>query len=105
MKRLSNYYSSYVSSSADVWEYHDADFNALPELGYKVEPGVNVTLPASPDDHDQIWFAPAGDMASNNATILRNGNNINKTAEDLIWNVNSGFSIVYDATISSWVVM
>jgi hypothetical protein len=85
-----------------VWERKTAAFTAESWHRYTVAAGITVTLPLSPSAGDQVWFAPLGDMTASAATIARNGNLIMGLAEDMTWDMNAGFSLVYDSTNGDW---
>jgi len=69
---------------------------------YLINSNLTVNLPVSPEDTDQIWFSPAGDMITNNTTIGRDGNKIMGLSEDMDWDANTSFSLVYDDLNSDW---
>lgn len=70
--------------------------------GYKVDAGLVMTLPPSPSDNDRIYFSPLGNMTSSPATISRNGNNIMGLAEDMTWDANVGFGVIFDSINNDW---
>ena len=63
-----------------------------------------VTLPASPAAGDYVYFIDAGNWATNNLTVARNGSTIEGSATNLIFDV-AGLMIqlIYDG--STWQVM
>jgi hypothetical protein len=64
----------------------------------------NVTLPASFADQDWIDFVDVGmAMNTNPVTILRNGNNIRRLAEDLILDVSSDSLRLVARTSLGWI--
>lgn len=79
-----------------------SNFTASAGYIYKTDTGLIVTLPSSPSDNDRIYFSPLGDMTSSNTTIDRNGNQIQNKSENLIWDVNNAFGLIYDSTNGSW---
>lgn len=84
------------------WQRKTTDFTAESGNGYLVNAGVTVTLPASPVGSDRIWFSPLGDIAASNGTIGRNGKKIMGLEEDMTWDANTGFSLIYDDTNGDW---
>jgi len=64
----------------------------------------SVTLPASPNNGDQISiYDYAGTFATENLTILRNGNPIESLAENLVCNVNgAAFDLIYGGATIGW---
>lgn len=85
-----------------TWSRKTANFTASAQEAYKVDSGLTVTLPGSPNDNDYILFSPLGDMTSSATTIDRNGNNIMGLAENMTWDSNSPFALVFDSTNSDW---
>jgi hypothetical protein len=64
----------------------------------------NVTLPASFSDQDWIDFVDVGlALNTNPVTILRNGNNIRRVAEDLILDVSSDSLRLVARTSLGWI--
>ena len=63
-----------------------------------------VTLPATPAAGDYVYFIDAGNWATNNLTVARNGSTIEASATDLILDV-AGLMVqlIYDGT--TWQVM
>ena len=84
------------------WSRQALSFTAVSNKKYTVIPGADPTLPVAPSDEDQIWFSPLGDMVTTNSTIGRNGKTIMGLAENMDWNANVGFSLVYDSTLGDW---
>jgi len=68
--------------------------------------GFNVTLPATPNEGDEVHFrfVNGSDPSVNNVTFLRNGSEIEDSATDLVWNVASPkyFSLLY-LTDDGWI--
>jgi len=63
-----------------------------------------VTLPSSPSQGDYVQFADgAGQLSTNSVTIVRNGSNIQSTADDLELDVdNYGFTLVFTDSTNGW---
>jgi hypothetical protein len=68
--------------------------------------GVTVTLPGSPNVGDSVRFVDvAGNFATNNLTVARNGNNIMGAASDLTASTdNEGFLLVYSGATYGWIL-
>lgn len=68
--------------------------------------GFNVTLPATPNEGDEVHFrfVNGSDPSVNNVTFLRNGSEIEDSATDLIWDIASPkyFSLLY-LTDDGWI--
>ncbi len=77
-------------------------FTAVAFGKYGVAAGVTATLNSSPIDKDRVWFIPLGDMSVSNATIGANGKKIMGLSEDMAWDVNIPFSLIYYATNGDW---
>jgi hypothetical protein len=85
------------------WKRKTTDFTAEISKSYKVGAGVTVTLPTSPSDNDQIWFSPLEDIETTNSTIARAGTEkIMGLSENMTWDANVPFSLVYDSTNTDW---
>jgi hypothetical protein len=64
----------------------------------------NVTMPASFADQDWIDFVDVGlALGTNNVTILRNGNNIRRVAEDLVLDVSADSFRLTGRTTLGWI--
>jgi len=62
-----------------------------------------VTLPATPAAGDYVYFMDAGNWATNNLTIARNGSTIEAVAENLVLDVKGLMvQLIYDG--STWQV-
>jgi hypothetical protein len=102
-RKLSDMYPYVIAPPIEQeWERKTTNFTAESGKGYTVGTGVTITLPANPADHDRIFFAPLGDMTTSNAIVNRNGKKIMGLAENLIWNIKTGFSIIFDTTNTDW---
>ena len=76
----------------------------LTDPPYSSGGAFNVTLPASFSDQDWIDFVDVGmALSTNNVTILRNGNNIRRVAEDLILDVSSDSLRLVARTSLGWI--
>ncbi len=84
------------------WYRETSNFTVSVNTGYKVASGVVATLPSSPSNNDEVRFSPLGDMTAANGTIARNGNTIMGISEDMVWDMNVGFSLIFDGTNSDW---
>ena len=63
-----------------------------------------VTLPATPAAGDYVYFMDAGNWATNNLTVARNGTTIEASATDLVLDVKGLMvQLIYDGT--TWQVM
>ena len=64
-----------------------------------------LTLPASPSVGDTIQIIDvAGNFATNNVTIGRNGNKIQNLSEDLVLNLNNAaVTMIYSGSTFGWV--
>lgn len=67
---------------------------------------VTLTLPASPTLGDEVRIIDAaGNAATNNITVARNGSNIMGLAEDFVININeAAFGLVYFNATRGWVL-
>jgi len=67
---------------------------------------VDLTLPATPSEGDTVGVCDAAGMATTHTiTVLRNGENIRGTADDLVIDVDdSGFVLVYTDSTEGWVI-
>jgi len=63
-----------------------------------------ITLPASPGVGDEVQIMDAtGTAATNNITVLRNGNKINGLLEDAIIDVDMDMaSFIYAGSVTGW---
>lgn len=88
-----------------------SDFSAVLNTGYFVDTSsgtVQVTLPASPNTGDEVHVIDsANNAATNNITIVRNGNPIASSASDLTVAVNgAAFRLIWSGSSSfGWVLM
>ena len=67
---------------------------------------VTLTLPSSPSLGDEVRIIDAaGNAATNNITVARNGSNIMGLAEDFVININeAAFGLVYFNATRGWVL-
>ena len=88
-----------------------ASFNAVVNEGYFVDTSSNVltvTLPSSPSVGDEVHVIDSSNSAAtNNITIVRNGNPIASSASDLTVAVNgAAFRLIYSGSSTfGWVLM
>jgi hypothetical protein len=63
-----------------------------------------ITLPASPGVGDEVQIMDAtGTAATNNITVLRNGNKINGLSEDAIIDIDMDMaSFIYTGSVTGW---
>lgn len=84
------------------------NFNAAKGFGYFVDVtsgAITITLPASPvlGDAGIVITHFKGDIAANNITVSRNGNNIMGLAEDMIINTpNASVQLKYSDAAGGW---
>ena len=88
-----------------------SNFNAVLNTGYFVDTSggtVQVTLPSSPSTGDEVHVIDsANNAATNNITIVRNGNPIASSATDLTVAVNgAAFRLIWSGSSTfGWVLM
>jgi len=88
-----------------------ANFTATSDTGYFVDTSsntINVTLPASPSTGEEVHVIDSSNSAAtNNITIVRNGNPIASSATDLTVAVNgAAFRLIWSGSSTfGWVLM
>jgi hypothetical protein len=84
----------------------NSNITALSGRRYAVDTTAarTITLPAAPGVGDEVQIMDAsGTAATNNITVLRNGNKINGLTEDAIIDVNMDMaSFVYSGSTVGW---
>lgn len=88
-----------------------ANFTATSDTGYFVDTSsntINVTLPASPSTGEEVHVIDSSNSAAtNNITIVRNGNPIASSASDLTVAINgAAFRLIWSGSSTfGWVLM
>jgi len=95
-----------VSGNAKYIQMDD-NFTAVANEAYRVNAGVEVTLPTGPVDNTHIFFLPGDDsMVNDNSTIKRPSvTSPPKIAGDdanFTWDVHYAFALVYVAAANDW---
>jgi hypothetical protein len=84
----------------------NSNITALSGRRYAVDTTAarTITLPASPGVGDEVQIMDAtGTAATNNITVLRNGNKINGLLEDAIIDVDMDMaSFIYAGSVTGW---
>ena len=87
-----------------VWTKITTTTTAVASKQYLVDTtaaAFTVTLPASPVAGDYVYFMDAGNWATNNLTIARNGSTIEGVADDVLFNLKGVLvQLIYDG--STW---
>ena len=87
-----------------VWTKITTTTTAVSAKQYLVDTtaaAFTVTLPASPVAGDYVYFMDAGNWATNNLTIARNGSTIEGVADDVLFNLKGVLvQLIYDG--STW---
>jgi hypothetical protein len=96
-----------TAASGANWTKITANTTATTKKQYVTDTtagAFTVTLPATPAAGDYVYFVDAGNWATNNLTVARNGSTIEGSATNLIFDV-AGLMIqlIYDG--STWQVM
>lgn len=99
-----------IRGSVGEWVVVSTNTNMVAGKWYMVDTlsgAKNLTLPASPFLGDTFKVSDySGTFATNNCTILRNGQKINGVSEDLILNLNFGdIELRYTGTTNGWRVI
>lgn len=85
-----------------VWTKITADTTATTAKQYITDTTAapfTVTLPASPATGDYVYFMDAGNWATKNLTVARNGSTIESSATDLVLDVaNLTVQLIFDGT-------
>ena len=101
-----------LGDTADIgltWIEKDENFNAEANKAYAVDTsamGINATLPSSASMGDEIRFVDAtGSFDNYSFTVLRNGHNIQGSADDLaVSTPRAGFALIYYNSTEGWVL-
>ena len=96
-----------TAASGANWTKITANTTATTKKQYVTDTtaaAFTVTLPASPAAGDYVYFMDAGNWATNNLTVARNGSTIEASATDLVLDVRGLMvQLIYDGT--TWQVM
>jgi len=101
--------SSYGFGTSWNSTVQSSSFNAAAGNAYFVDTStqaVTSTLPSSPSVGDEIRFLDiAGTFDTNNLTVSRNGNPIQRLTQNLTVSTESaGFSLVYSGASNGWLI-
>ena len=103
--------SDYVSTRAStIWTERDASTTITANSKNIVDcsgSAINLTLPASPSIGDEVRIIDGtGNAATNNITLLRNGQNIQNADSDFIIDVDrAGIGLVYYNATQGWILI
>ena len=103
--------SDYVSTRAStIWTERDASTTITANSKNIVDcsgSAINLTLPANPALGDEIRIIDGtGNAATNNITLLRNGQNIQNADSDFIIDVDrAGIGLVYYNATQGWILI
>lgn len=95
--------TSWISAAGGgAWTKITANTTATTKKQYVTDTtagAFTVTLPASPAAGDYVYFMDAGNWATNNLTVARNGSTIEASATDLVLDVKGLMvQLIYDGT-------
>ena len=96
-----------AATGGGAWEKITANTTATTKKQYVTDTtagAFTVTLPTSPAAGDYVYFMDAGNWATNNLTVARNGKTIEASDTDLVLDVKGLMvQLIYDG--STWQVM
>ena len=96
-----------AATGGGAWEKITANTTATTKKQYVTDTTAGafiVTLPATPAAGDYVYFMDAGNWATNNLTVARNGKTIEASDTDLVLDVRGLMvQLIYDG--STWQVM
>jgi hypothetical protein len=101
-KKSDNTIQSISGGGGGAWEKITANTTATTKKQYVTDTtaaAFTVTLPATPAAGDYVYFMDAGNWATNNLTVARNGSTIEASATDLVLDVRGlMIQLIYDGT-------
>jgi len=96
-----------ASSAGLSWEVVTNNDTIAVNEGFIIDASsntVDITLPVTPSEGDTIGIKAIDQ--TNTVTLLRNGSNIEGSADDLVWDIeNAGGTLVYSNATVGWTIV